>query len=208
MKKFLGKLPVMITLVSLAVVMLVAYIVMLVRPVAYGFTYKGKQDFMETGKKQEITMKFNNDEVARTTIKSEDDEIVLDSWIYRDGDYVVPVESGFGLVPCLKKVVKADEATKTYLEKNLVISEAEYDDMIKGVKEFKEKDPKAYEAGLKKVGYKANAFKLVIGEGKDAVTYTCTGSIVFAAVGGVVLVALLTFGAFSVVYFIKGKKKA
>ena len=201
MKKFLGKLPVMITLVSLAVVMLVAYIVMLVRPVAYGFTYKGKEDLYETGKKQEVTMKFNNDEFARTTIKGEEDDVVVDAWIYRDGEYVVTVNGLF------KKVVKADAETKAFLEK-LVVSEDVYDEMVKAFKEAKKEHPEEYKEELKESAYKVNAFKMTIGEGKDAVTYTCTGSIVFAAVGGVVLVALLTFGAFSVVYFIKGKKKA
>lgn len=200
MKKFLGKLPVMITLVSLAVVMLVAYIVMLVRPVAYGFAYTGKDDFFGTGKDQEISITFKNDEVARTSIKGEKDEIVVDAWVYRDGKYVL--ETDF-----FKKIVKADDASKAYLS-SFVITEEKYDDLVKSTKEFKKEDPKAYEAKLEEIGYKANAFKLVVGEGKDAVTYTCTGSIVFAAVGGVVLVALLTFGTFSVVYFIKGKKKA
>ncbi|MBR1987654.1 MAG: hypothetical protein IKA36_01310 [Clostridia bacterium] len=201
MKKFLGKLPVMITLVSLAVVMLVAYIVMLVRPVAYGFTYKGKEDLYGTGKKQEITMKFNNDKYARTTIKGEEDETIVDAWIYRDGKYIAPVGGTF------KKVVKASETDKVFLEK-LVISEDAYDEMVKTFKEAKKEHPEEYKEELKESGYKVNAFTMTIGEGKDAVTYTCTGSIVFAAVGGVVLVALLTFGAFSVVYFIKGKKKA
>ena len=42
MKKFLGKKPVMITFLSVAVVLLVVYIGMLVRPVAIGFSYKGE----------------------------------------------------------------------------------------------------------------------------------------------------------------------
>lgn len=202
MKKFLGKLPVMITLVSLAVVMLVAYIVMLVRPVAYGFTYKGKQDLMETGKKQEISIKVKNDEVARTTIKGED-EIIVDAWVYRDGNYLVPMNGGFGY----KKVIKADEATKAYFEEYCIKTEAKYDEWVNQLEKYKKEEPKAYETELKEFAYKTNAFTLTVGEGKDAITYTCTGSIVFAAVGGVVLVALLTFGTFSVIYFIKGKKK-
>ena len=52
MKKFFGKLPVMITFIVLAVIMTVAYIGLLVRPVAIGFTYKGEEDFFGTDKKR------------------------------------------------------------------------------------------------------------------------------------------------------------
>lgn len=59
MKKFLGKKPVWITFLAVAVVLLVVYIGMLVRPVAIGFTYKGKVD-LGLGDKTEVSIKVKN----------------------------------------------------------------------------------------------------------------------------------------------------
>ena len=55
---------------------------------------------------------------------------------------------------------------------------------------------------------KINAFRQVA-EGLDSyvTTYTCTGAIIFAAVGGVVAVALLALTVFSVVFFRKTKSE-
>ena len=192
MKKFLGKLPVMITFVALAVVMLVAYIGLLVRPVAIGFTYKGKADFFETGKKQEVEMQFKSNKVARTTIVGEEDEVVVDVWVYCDGNHII--QGG------IKEVIEADESTKTFLEMGKM-TEDQYKEMVKDIEEMKEEDEKAYEKALKDE-IQVNAFKMIIDEDE----FTCTGSIVFAVVGGVVLVALLTFGTLSVLYFVKGKR--
>ena len=77
MKKFLGKKPVMITFVALAIVMLVVYIGMLVRPVAIGFTYEGEMAIgsqkmemaihVTTGSKADVTVK-----VGGATVELED----------------------------------------------------------------------------------------------------------------------------------------
>ena len=192
MKKFFGKLPVMITFVALAVVMAAAYIGLLVRPAAIGFAYKGEADFFETGKKQEVSMTFRNNKVARTTIQGEEDKVVVDVWVYRDGNYVI--QGG------IKEVIEADESTKAMLE-YAKMSEDDYKDMVKSIEEMKEKDEKAYEEALKEE-IEINAFKMTIGEDE----FKCTGSVVFAIVGGIVELVLLAGAGLSVFYFIKGKK--
>ena len=192
MKKFFGKLPVMITFVALAVVMAAAYIGLLVRPAAIGFAYKGEADFFETGKKQEVSMTFKNNKVARTTIQGEEDKVVVDVWVYRDGNYVI--QGG------IKEIIEADDATKAFLELGKM-SEDDYKEMVKLIEEMKKEEPKAYEEALKDE-IKINAFKMTI----DKDEFTCTGSIVFAIVGGIVELVLLAGAGLSVFYFIKKKK--
>ena len=167
MKKFLSKLPVMITFVALAVVMLVAYIGLLVRPVAVGFTYKGKTENL-LGKEVEVSIKIKNSSEFVMTSEGEDEKI--------EGRYVVKGRE-IAIIP-------------------MEISDKDF-------KEMKEEALKNWE-DVKESGmvYKANAFKTEL-DGED---FVCTGSIVFAIVGGVVLVALLTFGTLSVLYFVKGKR--
>ena len=168
MKKFLGKLPVMITFVSLAVVMLVVYIGMLVRPVAIGMTYKGEVENFG-GKKVETSIKIKNGSEFVMTTEGEDDSI-----------------KGRFIVKGREILILPNEMTD---------------------KEFKEVKEDALEnwkdAKASGMVFKANAFKTEL-DGED---FICTGSIVFAAVGGVVLVALLTFGTLSVLYYVKGRKK-
>lgn len=48
MKNFLKKMPVFITFLSLAVVMLVVWIAMVARPVSYGWGYKGTENGVDT----------------------------------------------------------------------------------------------------------------------------------------------------------------
>lgn len=165
MKKFLGKLPVLITFVALAVVMLVAYIGLLVRPVAVGFTYKGEID------KEVVSIKIKNGSEFVMTGEDSDEKI--------EGRYVVKGRE-IAIIPYKMSDKEFKDAKEEVLD---------------NWKDYKE---------TMNLVYEANAFKTdAFGE-----EFTCTGSIVFAIVGGVVLVALLTFGTLSVLYFVKGKKQA
>lgn len=159
MKKFLRKTPVMITFIALAVVMLVVYIGMLVRPVAIGMTYKGKIEGVETSVKVK-----NGSEVV---IKVDDTEM--------EGRYVV-------------------KGREVYFQAG-DMSDKEYKELKEDVLENWEE---AKEYGLIS---DTNAFAVEFGDEN----LTCAGSIVFAAVGGVVTVALVTFATLSLVYFIKKK---
>jgi len=85
MKKFLGKKPVMITFIAVAVVLLVAYIGMLVRPVAIGFNYTQKEDGMTISynfgfKKVKATMSMGDEkETMEAYYFCKDNVVVFDS---------------------------------------------------------------------------------------------------------------------------------
>jgi len=176
MKKFFGKLPVMITFVALAVVMAVFYIGMLVRPVAIGMTYKGDMD-LGSGTKMEMVVKVTSSSKADVSVKFTGVSLELEDVRYIEHDRELLILLDDDMQP-------------------LKMTDKEYKDFKKDV--IKNWD--TYEEGA----FDINAFSM----GEDEDTLTCTGSIVFAAVGGVVLVALLALGTLSVVYFVKGKKKA
>lgn len=175
MKKFLGKLPVMITFVSLAVVMLIAYIGLLVRPVAVGFTYKGEMD-IGMGE-MEMVVKVKSGSKVDVKVDVDGTSMELEDVRYIEHDRELLVLLNYGTMQPLE------------------LTDKEY-------KEMKEDIIKDWDT-YKEAAFDINAFEM----GEDGDSLTCTGSIVFAIVGGVVLVALLTFGTLSVLYFVKGRKK-
>lgn len=98
MKKFLSKMPVMITLLSLAVVGLVFYVVMLARPVSYGMTYTYTHIVSEdeasldqpAGTTIGMKMQIMSDKRANMTIITDLDtgktEMMNEMWIIRNGN--------------------------------------------------------------------------------------------------------------------------
>ncbi|MBE5741264.1 MAG: hypothetical protein E7351_01880 [Clostridiales bacterium] len=100
MKKFLKKKPVMITFIVLAVLMLVFYIGMMVRPVAWWMDYSYK------GEKVTQTITFNNDKSLKTKMKSENSTY--------ENAYSVYVKEGYLFLVGDKDMSKDDynEATK------------------------------------------------------------------------------------------------
>jgi len=166
MKKFFGKKPVMITFIALAVVMLVVYIGMLVRPVAVGFTYKGEVESY-SGKKVETSIKIKNGSEFVMTQEGEDESI--------KGRYIVKGREI--LILPLEMTDKDFEETKEEALKNW-------------------KDAKS--SGMV---FNASAFKTEL-DGED---FICAGSIVFAAVGGVLELVLLAGAGLAVFYAVKKK---
>ena len=168
MKKFFGKLPVMITFVALAVVFAVVYVGMLVRPVAIGMTYTGEVAGMEvsvkvkSGKKMEITMKGE----GMPTVTDED------YYLEKDG-YIVFLEA------------ENDDQYKDE-KKNIL-------DNWETVKPLLENSPEA--------GKDCNAFGVKV-MGED---FKCTGSVVFAIIGGVLELVLLAGAGLAVFYTVKKK---
>ena len=56
--------------------------------------------------------------------------------------------------------------------------------------------------------FKTNAFKqVVVGMDEDVTTYTCTGAIIFAIVGGIACLSLIALTAYSFVLLKKAKNK-
>ena len=179
MKKFLKKLPVMITLVALSVVLLGVYIYMIARPVSYGMAYKYSK-------------------------KTDENNYYTNSIVVQNSKKVKMIASGKTLGTEVKKtmtywvVTKANKfAVVGIAETDMpvpTITEEQYNEIVKLLPDnFWESDE----------AVECTAFKFTV----DGDTYTCTGAIVFAVVGGVVEACLLTFACLSVVFFIKDKKK-
>ena len=178
MKKFLSKLPVMITFVALSVVLLGVYIYMLARPVSYGMAYKySKKTDADNYYTTSIVVQ-NNKKAKLTATGKElgiDMKETMTYWIVTKGDKFAVVgvlETDIPLVPTM--------------------TEEEYNEVIKLIPdEFWNTD----------AATKCNAFKFTA----DGDTYTCTGAIVFAIVGGIIELALISFATLSVIFFIKKK---
>lgn len=91
MKKFFGKLPVMITFVALAVVMAVVYIGMLVRPVAIGMTYKG--EVSRYGETAEISVKVKSGKKLEMTTKVDGSTLTDEGYYFEKEGYIVFMEA-------------------------------------------------------------------------------------------------------------------
>jgi len=184
MKKFLKKKPVMITFIALAVVMLIVYIGMLVRPVAIGFTYRG-QSSNSIGS---YTYIYDiEDKIGGKTIKS----VTTKTSILGNSETVTTTESERYYFT-YKGFIVVDN-----------IGAVENDDEFKDWKNDIKENWDTYKDGTLSVGVaKTNAFK--IGEGDDS--SSCVGSIVFAVVGGILLVAVVALAGTSVVLSLKKDK--
>ena len=178
MKKFLKKLPVMITFVALSVVLLGVYIYMLARPVSYGMAYKHSEKTDENNYIEQ-TIVVQNNKKAKVTINGKvmgfEMKVTGGAWIAIKGNKALFVGTSEGL----------DE---------VVMTEEQYNEAVKLLTDesFKSED-----------AITSNAFKMTM----DGETYTCTGAIVFAAVAGAVELCLLTFACLSVIFFLQDKKK-
>ncbi len=193
MKKFFSKLPVMLTFVIVAVLLLGVYVGLLARPVAYGMTYS--TDFKVTSPVDEtnnitltgsVSVKFKNSK--QLTMKFEFDGIEMD---------------------ILSEMVNGDYYYARRGHKIIMlgpVADSDYDTAIKELTDemWNSKDEVAT----------VNAFKFELpginelGEGMEMDNLTCTGSIVWAVVLGVVEVVLVAFASLSVVFFVLSKKKA
>ena len=170
MKKFFGKLPVMITFIALAVICAVGYIGMLVRPVAIGMTYKGEiTNPMNATEKLEVSVKFKSGKKAEMKIEGEE-EINTIYYFVKDG-YVV-------FLPTVEK-----------------------DEDYKDAKEDALKDWEATKAAVKlgMGGEDCTAFSAKV----MGAELKCTGSVVFAVIGGVIELVLLAGAGLSIFYKVK-----
>ncbi len=120
------------------------------------------------------TMTFKGFNKVSIVTKTEDSETKSKNWIYVDGYHFI-------IGP------ETEEMTRKEFKQE--------------IKEWKE-DEKDYEARLEP--YSVNAFRVKVNSSAGDLVYTNVGTIVFAAVGGVVELALIVFAALSLVL----KKKA
>ena len=184
MKKFLSKMPVMIVFLSLAVVGLVFYIVMLARPVSYGMTYS----ITETATAEDVGSMTGSgiqvgDEIT-AKIKFKNDTRATLTTIIEDSENAIDMW------------VYRQGNKVAIIGPTLQISEEEYDQYVEQLK--------ANEEMFNMSAVEINAFRMT-GEGETE-DLVCNGAIVFAVVWGVVEVALITFGALSLVFFLKNRK--
>ena len=184
MKKFLSKMPVMIVFLSLAVVGLVFYIVMLARPVSYGMTYS----ITETATAEDVGSMTGSDiqvgDEITAKIKFKNDTRATLTTIIEDSENAIDMW------------VYRQGNKVAIIGPTLQISEEEYDQYVEQLK--------ANEEMFNMSAVEINAFRMT-GEGETE-DLVCNGAIVFAVVWGVVEVALITFGALSLVFFLKNRK--
>lgn len=176
MKKFFGKLPVMITFVALAVVFAVVYVGMLVRPVAIGMTYKGEMTVV--GHKAEATIKVKSG--SKVDVKfvadGEKEEYKNVRYVENDGKIYVLME---------------------------FVGEEMTDEAYKAKKEEILKNWATYEtAGAL---WEVNAFGIEATSDIASLDLGCPGSVVFAIVGGVLELVLLAGAGLAVFYTVKKK---
>ena len=176
MKKFLGKKPVMITFIALAVIMLVFYIGMLVRPVAIGMTYKGDLN-MDYWGKMEMEVKVKTGSKADVKVTIEGVSFELEDVRYVENDRQV-------------YIIMAD------LDDPMKMTDEEYKEMKKEILKYWD--------DLDKEGALMDVSAFSMGDETDSMT--CVGSIVFAIIGGVITAALITFATLSTLVVLKKKE--
>lgn len=174
MKKFFGKLPVMITFVALAVIFAAVYIGMLVRPVAIGMTYKGEMD-LGYGGKMEMVVKVTSSSKVDVKVKVSGTSMEMEDVRYIEHDRQLLILLDDGGEP-------------------LQMTDKEYKDakeeIIKNWDEVKKSDMMIMDI---------NAFSM----GDEEQSLDCTGSVVFAIVGGIVELILLAGAGLAVFYKVK-----
>lgn len=194
MKKFLSKMPVMITLLSLAVVGLVFYVVMLARPVSYGMTYTYTHTVSEdeasldtpAGTTISMKMQIMSDKRANMTIITDTDtgktEMMNEVWIIRNGNKIAMIPNS--------------------------MTEEEYDQMVEEYKADEETWNAIWEGQSGAPVFDINSFRMLppVADGEMVDTMICNDAIVFAVVWGVIELALITFGVLSLVFYKKADK--
>ena len=199
MKKFLSKMPAMIVLLALVLAGLVFYVVMLARPVRYGMTYVYSETSTEenTGGiligdgastvTTKIQIKSDKRAVLTMVMEADGAKITYEytSWAVRNGDKIVVFRSP--------------------------MTEEEYNQQLEALKA----DETLWNAFWENPGSEAmmltnvNAFKATMpaetAEEAD-VNLICNDAIIYTVLWGVFEIALITFGALSTVFFVKGKK--
>ena len=166
MKKFFGKLPVMITFIALAVICAVGYIGMLVRPIAIGMTYKGEAHGAE------VTVKVLSNKKIKMTMKGETTTTTEEAYYFEKDGYIVFLDS------------ENDDDYKT--DKKDILDNWE---VAKGL----------IDSGAYPGGKDCNAFGVKV-FGED---FKCTGSVVFAVIGGVIELVLLAGAGLAIFYKVK-----
>ena len=192
MKKFLSKLATMITLLSLAVIGLLFYVVMLVRPVSYGMTYsytktlnaeEAAVEGVAEGTEQTLEITIKNDTKAKMKMisngKVQDD---FEIWIIRNGNKIALILNE--------------------------LTDEEYNAAVEELKKDTEYSNEFWNEGNIMPFFEINSFMMSpygIPSTSEIMTLICNNEIIFASIFGVVEIALITFGIFSIIFYKKNK---
>ena len=185
MKKFLSKMPVMIVFLSLAVVGLVFYIVMLARPISYGMTYSYTQTVETEQDATESGLPIGSEVSMHLKFKSDKRAEVTMTL----GENSITTE--IWIVRMGNKVAMLDAVSE--------MTEEQYNQEVENFKA----DKTLFENSAAEI----NAFRIKF-DTEDSIMsdMKCNGAVVFAVVWGVVELALIAFGALSLVFFLKDRK--
>ena len=163
---------------------------MLARPISYGMTYtwthvvteEETSTFgVEAGTEISYSLKILNDRKMEQSIIQEDNGEAIETWIIRNGNKFI-------MIP-------------------VSMTEEEYEAQVEALKANKnEWDALWAGEGEGMPVFNVNAFNINVNFEGVEMEFACTGAIVFAVVWGVVEVALITFGALSLVFFLKNRK--
>ncbi len=193
MKKFLSKKPVMIVFIVAAAVFLAVEIGILVRPISYGLNYTYKET---VGTVEMVsTIKVHSDSIARLSMEEGEDKIVMDMWIYRDGDKVITLEP--------KKLLEYSGMTDEQIEamNKDCMTKDEYKKEVEELKTLKKENSKLY--ALKMLD--AMEFGVFQAKMGDDIA-RCPQAIIFVSVHGALTFALVTFATLAVLCVLKKKK--
>ncbi len=185
MKKFFGKLPVMISLWVVTAALLVITIVMAVRPVSMGWAYKSKErDIMGLGEKQEITIVFDDDNEYKMKLDLEGLYFEMDMWYLIDGNEYVTL--GVSSMPPLVESAMGGD----------LISAKEFNDKVTEMK---------HNSDLRRTIWaeseNINAFKCKF-NGEE---FICAGAIAFTVIFSTLTVIALVASIMSTVLFVNKK---
>ena len=184
MKKFLSKMPVMIVFLSLAVVGLVFYIVMLARPISYGMTYSYTQTVETEQDATESGLPIGSEASMHLKFKSDKRAEVTMTL----GENSITTE--MWIVRMGNKVAMLSAVSE--------MTEEQYNQAVESFKA----DKTLFENSAVEI----NAFRIKSDTEDSMSDMKCNGAVVFAVVWGVVELALIAFGALSLVFFLKNRK--
>ena len=187
MKKFMGKLPVMIIMWVVTITLLTVMIVMAARPVSYDWAYKcDEQDIMGFGEDQEIAITFEEENELEMFIEMEGLSFEMNMWYLREGNKygVVGVSS---MPPLVQDAM--GESTMSSIEFYNYVKECKADRQL-----WRE---------MWATADSINAFKCEM----NGVEFVCNGAIAFTVVFSVLSAIGLTCSIISTVLFIKSRKK-
>ena len=184
MKKFLSKLPVMISFWCITVILLIITIVFAARPVSYGWKYKGQGDVLDLGQNTKLEAKFKNSKEIDLHVEMDAMTMDMGMWYVRNGKKISVVAISY--VPSMV-ASQFDTMTETEFEQEV-------------------KDAKADRQRWREIWAEAdsvNAFTAKV-QGEK---FVCSGAIAFVTVTSILSAAVLTFATLSTIMFIKSKKQ-